>query len=88
MERGVGVVTYYDPKANFGFIDPDDASGDVVFSVRPGDDPLQVGDHVEYDLFAQPSVTTFGKQALRVRRTASRPGAAARRQAASRRSVP
>jgi cold shock CspA family protein len=72
MERGVGVVTYFDPKGNFGFIDPDDASGDVVFSVRPGDEPLQVGDHVEYDLVPQPSVTQFGKQALRVRRTGSR----------------
>lgn len=72
MERGVGVVTYFDARANFGFIDPDDASGDVVFSVRPGEEPLQVGDHVAYDITPLPSVTQGGKQALRVRRTGSR----------------
>jgi len=75
MERGVGVVTYFNEQTNFGFIDPDDASGDVVFSVRPGEDSMQVGDHVEYDITPMPSATQGGKQALRVRRTGSRPAA-------------
>jgi cold shock CspA family protein len=71
-ERGVGVVTYYDPNSNFGFIDPDDASGDVVFALRPGDEPLAVGTHVDYDLIPQPVVTQMGKQALNVRPTGHR----------------
>jgi cold shock CspA family protein len=68
MEQGRGVVAFFDEKANYGFIEPDDDSGDVVFSVPPGGEPLQVGDMVVYDLVRQPSVTTKGPEALRVRR--------------------
>ena len=68
MEQGRGIVAYFDEKANYGFIEPDDDSGDVVFSVPPGGEPLNVGDAVIYDLVPPPSVTTKGPEALRVRR--------------------
>ena len=74
-EHGTGVVTFYNPKANFGFIDPDDASGDVVFTMRPGEEGPEVGAYVEYDIMPMPTVTQIGKQALNVRRAGSRPTA-------------
>jgi cold shock CspA family protein len=68
MEQGRGRVAYYNEHANYGFIEPDDDSGDVVFSLPPGSDPIAVGDAVIYDLVPRPSVTTKGPEALRVRR--------------------
>lgn len=66
MEQGKGTVVFYDPHANYGFIEPEDGSPDVVFALRPGDPPIAVGDPVGYDLIPQPSVTTRGSEALRV----------------------
>lgn len=63
-----GKVTYYDPKANIGFIRPDDGSADVIFSIRPYDEPVEAGDYVYYDLQPALQVTEIGKQALHVRR--------------------
>lgn len=68
MGDRTGRVAFYDPRANFGFIEPDDGSADVVFSIRPGGEPLEVGDSVTYDLVPQSSVTPMGPQALWVRR--------------------
>ena len=68
MEHGRGIVAFYDERANYGFIEPDDESGDVVFSLPPGSEPVTVGDTVVYDLIPRPSVTTKGNEALRVRR--------------------
>jgi cold shock CspA family protein len=66
VEYGTGRIVFYDPAANFGFIEPDDGSPDVVFSIRPGDAVLEVGEGVAYELVPQPSVTQIGPQALRV----------------------
>lgn len=61
---------FYDPKANYGFIDPDGEGGDVVFSIRPGEEPVQVGDYVHYELVPRPEATPMSTQALRVWKTA------------------
>ncbi len=74
MEEGRGRVVFYDPEANYGFIDPDGEGADVVFSIRPGEEPVQVGDYVHYELVPQPLVTPMGTQALRVWKTAGAPG--------------
>lgn len=66
MQYGSGRIVYFDPVADFGFIEPDDGSADVVFSIRPGEEPLDVGEGVGYQLIPQPSVTQIGPQALRV----------------------
>ncbi|MCC6935968.1 MAG: cold shock domain-containing protein [Thermomicrobiales bacterium] len=63
-----GQVTYYDEKANFGFIRPDDGSADVSFAIRPYDDPVAVGDYVRYELQPTLQVTGGGKHAIHVRR--------------------
>ncbi len=63
---GSGRVVFYDPKANYGFIEPDDDSGDVVFSIRAGSDEVEVGDLVGYELIPAPQVTQMGNEALRV----------------------
>jgi cold shock CspA family protein len=68
VEQRTGRVAFYNPQANFGFIEPDDGSADVVFSIRPGAEPLEVGDSVAYDLAPDSSVTPMGPQALRLRR--------------------
>lgn len=68
MEHRTGRVAFYDARANYGFIEPDDGSADVVFSLRPGAEPLKVGDSVVYDLIAPPSVTPMGPQARYLRR--------------------
>ena len=68
MDERTGRVAFFDPQANFGFIEPDDGSADVVFSVRPGGEPLDVGDSVAYVLVPPSSVTPMGPQALWVRR--------------------
>jgi cold shock CspA family protein len=73
VEYGTGRIVFYDPKANFGFIEPDDGSADVVFSIRPGDEPLEVGEGVAYQLIPQPAVTQIGAQALRVWRVGFAP---------------
>jgi cold shock CspA family protein len=73
LEYGTGRIVFYDPKANFGFIEPDDGSGDVVFSIRPGDEPLDVGEGVAYELIPKPAVTQMGTQALRVWRVGFAP---------------
>ena len=69
MERGTGTVTFYDPEGNYGFIEPDDGSADVIFYLRAGDQPLQPGDTVAYELIPRMSVTEIGRQAIRVTRT-------------------
>lgn len=66
MERGRGVVVFYDAKANYGYIEPEDGSADVVFKIPPGERPLAVGDHVVYDLIPRLQVTPRGPEALRV----------------------
>ncbi|HUG15359.1 MAG TPA: cold shock domain-containing protein [Thermomicrobiales bacterium] len=68
MEQRTGRVAFYDPQANFGFIEPDDGSADVVFSIRPGGEPLEAGDSVAYDLAPDSTVTPMGPQALSVRK--------------------
>jgi cold shock CspA family protein len=67
-QQATGRVTFYDPDANYGFIEPDDGSGDVVFSLLPGAAPLATGDIVTYELTPSMLVTPMGKQALRVRK--------------------
>lgn len=68
VESGRGVIVFIEPERNFGFIDPDDHTGDVVFIVSPGNEHLRVGDHVTYDLTRMPDVTQGGKHALHIRR--------------------
>ena len=63
---GTGRVVFFDAKRNFGFIEPDDASGDVSFVLMPGQEALAVGDNVAFDLYPAPMVTPSGKPALRV----------------------
>lgn len=71
MEYGTGVITFYDVRDNYGFIEPDDGSPDVVFRLRAGEAPLQVGDTVSYELVPRLSVTPRGAEALRVWKTSS-----------------
>lgn len=61
-----GRVVFYDEKANYGFIEPDNGSPDVVFSIRAGTTPVEVGDHVGYELMTRSEVTPMGPEALRV----------------------
>ena len=69
MERGTGTVSFYDPQRNFGFIEPDDGGADVIFYLRDGDQPVDIGDTVSFDLLQPMSVTEIGRQAIRVTRT-------------------
>lgn len=73
MEEGRGRVVFYDPEANYGFIDPDGEGGDIVFSIRPGEEPVQLGDYVHFELAPKPAVTQMGTQALRVWKTTGAP---------------
>ncbi|HYI16289.1 MAG TPA: cold shock domain-containing protein [Thermomicrobiales bacterium] len=68
MERGTGTVSFYDPQRNFGFIEPDDDGADVIFYLRTGDEPVDIGDTVSFDLLQPMSVTEIGRQAIRVTR--------------------
>jgi cold shock CspA family protein len=63
-----GRVVFYDPEANYGFIEPDDGSTDVVFAIRGGVEPVEVGDLVAYELVPRPEVTFMGPEVLRLRR--------------------
>lgn len=69
MERGTGTVSFYDPRRNFGFIEPDDGGADVIFYLRDGDQPVDIGDTVAFELSPRASVTEVGRQAIRVTRT-------------------
>jgi cold shock CspA family protein len=69
VERGTGTVSFYDPQRNFGFIEPDDGGADVIFYLRAGDQPVDIGDTVSFDLLQPMSVTEIGRQAIRVTRT-------------------
>jgi cold shock CspA family protein len=69
VERGTGTVSFYDPQRNFGFIEPDDGGADVIFYLRDGDQPVDIGDTVSFDLLQPMSVTEIGRQAIRVTRT-------------------
>lgn len=66
METGTGRVSFYDPEGNYGFIEPEDGSPDVVFQLNPGDPPVAVGDLVGYVLIPRPEVTPRGREALRI----------------------
>ena len=68
VERGTGMVSFYDPQRNFGFIEPDDGGADVIFYLRDGDQPVDIGDTVSYELTPRMSVTEMGRQAIRVTR--------------------
>lgn len=68
MERGTGTVSFYDPQRNFGFIEPDDGGADVIFYLRDGDQSVDIGDTVSFDLLQPISVTEIGRQAIRVTR--------------------
>jgi cold shock CspA family protein len=69
VERGTGTVSFYDPQRNFGFIEPNDGGADVIFYLRDGDQPVDIGDTVSFDLLQPMSVTEIGRQAIRVTRT-------------------
>jgi len=63
-----GVVVFYDPNANFGFIEPDVGGADLSFHLRPGEGAVTVGDAVVFERLAVPYVTQTGPTAYRVRR--------------------
>ena len=69
VERGTGTVSFYDPQRNFGFIEPDDGGADVIFYLRDGDQQVDIGDTVSFDVLQPMSVTEIGRQAIRVTRT-------------------
>ncbi len=69
VERGTGTVSFYDPQRNFGFIEPDDGGADVIFYLRDGDETVDIGDSVSFELDRRMSVTEVGRQAIRVTRT-------------------
>jgi CspA family cold shock protein len=77
VERGTGTVSFYDPQRNFGFIEPDDGGADVIFYLRAGDEQVDIGDRVIFDLSPRASVTEMGRQAIRVTRTGFPAGQAA-----------
>jgi cold shock CspA family protein len=64
-----GVVVFYDEKHNYGFIEPDDESSDLTFSLAPGEGPVAVGDSVTFERMATPFITPIGPTAYRVRRS-------------------
>jgi cold shock CspA family protein len=68
VERGTGTVSFYDPQRNFGFIEPDDGGADVIFYLRDGDQQVDIGDTVSFDVLQPMSVTEIGRQAIRVTR--------------------
>ncbi len=66
MIQGTGTVTFFDPKANYGFIDADDGGADIVFQLLPGDPAVATGEGVGFELIPRPSVTPRGREALRI----------------------
>ena len=66
MEQGTGTVVFYDPRADYGFIEADDGRSDVIFSMRPGEPSVAVGDVVGFELIRPPQVTPRGREALRI----------------------
>ena len=68
-----GVVVFYDEKDNYGFIEPDDGSGDLIFSLYPGEGPVAVGDNVIYERMPTPYITPIGPTAYKVRRAGFAP---------------
>lgn len=63
-----GVIVFYDEKHNYGFIEPDDGSSDITFSLAPGEGPVTVGDSVTFERMPTPYITPIGPTAYRVRR--------------------
>ncbi|RIK35062.1 MAG: hypothetical protein DCC58_20925 [Chloroflexi bacterium] len=76
MEQGTGTIAFYDPNANYGFIEADDGGPDVIFQRRPDDPPLEVGDPVGFTLIPRPAVTPRGREALLVWKLSFVPAAA------------
>jgi hypothetical protein len=68
-----GVVVFYDEKDNYGFIEPDDESGDLTFTLFPGEGPVTVGDSVIFERMPTPYITPIGATAYRVRRAGFAP---------------
>lgn len=68
-----GVVVFYDEKDNYGFIAPDNDSGDLTFTLFPGEGPVTVGDNVIFERMATPYITPIGATAYRVRRAGFAP---------------
>ena len=68
-----GVVVFFDAEHNYGFIEPDDDSGDLTFSLAPGEGPVQVGDNVIFERMPTPYITPIGPTAYRVRRAGFAP---------------
>ncbi len=62
-----GTVIFYDLKRNYGFIEPDNGSADLIFTLIPGEVPVQVGDNVTFERKPTPTVTPVGPTAWRVR---------------------
>lgn len=68
-----GVIVFYDEKNNYGFIEPDDGSSDLTFSLRPGEGPVAPGDNVVFERMHTPYITPIGPTAYRVRRAGFTP---------------
>lgn len=68
-----GVVIFYDEQKRYGFIEPDDESGDLIFSLVPGEGPVQVGDNVTFERMPTPYITPIGPTAYHVRRAGFAP---------------
>ncbi len=68
-----GVVSFYDPAANFGFIEPDSGRADLSFTLQPGDILVEAGDVVTFERLATPYITDIGPTATRVRRAGFAP---------------
>lgn len=62
-----GTVVFYDERFNYGFIEPDDGSADLTFTLAPGEGPVEVGDNVRFERFPTPGITPVGPTAWRVR---------------------
>ena len=62
-----GTVIFYDAKRNYGFIEPDIGGGDLIFTLIPGEVPVQTGDNVTFERKPTPTVTPVGPTAWRVR---------------------
>lgn len=62
-----GTVIFYDAKRNYGFIEPDIGGGDLIFTLIPGEVPVQAGDNVTFERRPTPTVTPVGETAWRVR---------------------
>lgn len=62
-----GTVIFYDDERNYGFIEPDRGGADLIFTLIPGEVPVQVGDNVTFERKPTPTVTPVGPTAWRVR---------------------